>query len=162
MTQHAATPFDLMQRLAGDIRELPGEQHHPAIQWAHLLCGLGAETPDEIAWCSSGLNLVVWLFTKASGQQVPRSKSAAARSWLALGRPVSVEQALAGFDVVILKRGVGTQPGPEVLDAPGHVGLFAGYDRLTNTVHVLGANQGNAITVAPFKDANVLGVRRLA
>jgi hypothetical protein len=62
--------------------------------------------------------------------------------------------------VVILKRGDGPQPGPEVLQAPGHVGLFHGLD--AGGVRLLAGNQGNAVTVATFPRDQVLGVRRLS
>ena len=68
--------------------------------------------------------------------RLPRSKSLRARSWLTVGRPVAIDEAEAGFDVVILKRGKAKQPGPDVIEAPGHVGLFTG--REGNFVLVLG------------------------
>jgi hypothetical protein len=61
---------------------------------------------------------------------------------------------------VILKRGSGIQPGPEVTrGAPGHVGLYAGIEG--ENVLVLGGNQGNAVSLQRFQMKNVLGVRRL-
>ena len=66
---------------------------------------------------------------------------------------------MPGFDVVILRRGGGDQPGPEVLDAPGHVGFFAGHE--DPNVLLLGGNQGDSVSVAPFAAARILGVRRL-
>ena len=65
----------------------------------------------------------------------------------------------AGFDVVILKRGKAKQPGPDVIEAPGHVGLFAG--REGNSVLVLGGNQSDAVNVKRFPASRVLGIRRL-
>ncbi len=140
------TAYDLAQRFVGEVRELPGAQHHPAIQWAHLLCGLGPDQPDEVPWCSSWLNLIAWLL------QLPRSRSAAARSWLHVGTVIELQDAYPGQDVVILRRG--TNP------AQGHVGLFAGL--ADGRVYLLGGNQGNAISIAAFPVADVLGVRRLA
>lgn len=150
------TLFDLAQRCVG-IVERPGpKDNHPAILWGLELCGLGRDQPDEIPWCSAILNLWAWLL------RLPRSKSAAARSWLRVGTPIHLNAAEPGFDVVILKRGTGDQPGPEVTSgAPGHVGLFAGIED-GGWVLVLGGNQNDAVTVARFRAANVLGVRRLA
>lgn len=148
------TAYDLAQRFVGEIRELPGAaQHHPLIQWWHMLCALGTNQPDETPWCSSFVNGVCWLL------RLPRSKSAAARSWLAVGQPVGLHTAVPGYDVVILKRGSGDQPGPERLDAPGHVGFYAGQD--PGVVYVLGGNQSNGVTVQAFPRTRVLGVRRL-
>lgn len=136
--------FAFAQRFIGEIRELPGAQQHPFIQWAHMLCNLGPDQPDEVPWCSSFMNALCWM------QRLPRSKSAAARSWLSIGVPVPLEQAQLG-DVVILSRGA---------PPSGHVGLFAG--REGPKVHLLGGNQGNAVSVAPFDVSTVLGVRRVA
>ncbi len=140
------TPYALAQRFVGEIRELPGNQHHPFIQWAHMLCGLGADQPDEVPWCSSFLNAIAWALN------LPRSKSAAARSWLSVGQVIELRAASPGYDVVVLKRG--THP------AQGHVGLFAGLQG--DRVHLLGGNQGNTISIAAFPVQDVLGVRRLA
>lgn len=140
------TPYALAQRFVGEIREMPGGQHHPFIQWAHMLCGLGSDQPDETPWCSAFVNAIAWVLN------LPRSKSAAARSWLNVGQVITLADATPGFDVVVLKRG--TNP------AQGHVGFFAGLD--SQRVHLLGGNQGNAISIASFPIADVVGVRRLA
>ena len=76
-----------------------------------------------------------------------------------MGRSVTIDAAEAGFDVVILKRGKAKQPGPDVIEAPGHVGLFAG--REGNSVLVLGGNQSDAVNVKRFPASRVLGIRRL-
>ena len=99
------------------------------------------------------MNYVGWLL------RLPRSKSLRARSWLTVGRPVTIDEAEAGFDVVILKRGKAKQPGPDVIEAPGHVGLFAG--REGNFVLVLGGNQSDAVNLKRFPVGRVLGIRRL-
>jgi hypothetical protein len=94
------------------------------------------------------------------GTRLPRSLSAAARSWLKVGTPIALDDASTEHvDVVVLKRGDGQQPGPEVLAAPGHVGLFHGLD--AGGLHLLAGNQSNAVTVATFPRDQVLGVRRL-
>lgn len=140
------TAFDLAQRMVNEIKELPGAQHHPYIQWAHMLCALGSDQPDETPWCSSFVNAICWQL------RLPRSKSAAARSWLTIGQAVSIEFAKVGYDVVVLKRGSNAWQ--------GHVGFFAGYEE--GLVHVLGGNQGNAVTIAKFPKTDLLGIRRLA
>lgn len=148
--------FDIAQRFVG-LEELAGSQHHPLIQWGFMLCGYGTDTPDEVAWCSAFAQIPPYLL------RLPRSKSAAARSWLQIGLPVDIRAAMVGYDVVILKRGQGAQPGPEVLQAPGHVGYFAGWEDEGRTkLRVLGGNQADAVTVQAFPVAQVLGMRRLA
>ena len=73
---------------------------------------------------------------------------------------MTLAEAKAEFDVVVLKRGTGNQPGPEVTSgAPGHVGFFAGLER--DRVLVLGGNQSNGVCVQSFPVSDVLGVRRL-
>jgi uncharacterized protein (TIGR02594 family) len=138
------TAYELAQRFVGEITELKGAAHNPLIQWFHMLCALGNDQPDETPWCSSFANGVCWLL------RLPRSKSAMARSWLNVGIPIDLRAARPGYDVVVLERGAAPS---------GHVGFFAGQDDAS--VFVLGGNQGDAVTVAPFPKAKVLGVRRL-
>lgn len=146
------TPFDLAQRFVGEIKERAGIQDHPFILWALELVGL-SDQHDETPWCSAFVNAICWIL------RLPRSKKANARSWLEIGYEIGLERAVVGYDVVILKRGVEPQPGAEVLNAPGHVGFFAG--RSGDLIQVLGGNQGNQVSVASFPVAQVLGVRRL-
>lgn len=146
------TAFDLAQRYVG-VKELGAGADHPLIQWWLSLCGMGHDAVDEVAWCSAFANGIAWEL------RLPRSKSAAARSWLAVGRAVLLSEAWPASDVVILSRGGGGQPGADVIAAPGHVGFFAGTDG--DKVLVLGGNQGDAVTVAPFDRERILGIRRL-
>jgi len=142
------TLYGLAQRFVGELRELTGDSHDPFIQWCFTKCGYGPETPDETPWCSAFVNGVAWL------ARLPRSKSAAARSWLTVGIAIDTLRTAQVGDVVILKRG--TNP------MQGHVGFYAGgYDPTTGSFALLGGNQGNAVTVATFKEADVLGIRRL-
>ena len=145
------TAYDLAQRFVG-LREARGPVHN-----AHVLAMLQLDNTwvqdDETPWCSAFVNYVCWLL------RLPRSKSLSARSWLSVGTPVAVEEAVIGFDIVILKRGEEPQPGPEVLQAPGHVGFFAGLS--SKTVHLLAGNQNDQVSVAPFPISRILGVRRL-
>jgi hypothetical protein len=73
---------------------------------------------------------------------------------------VCLEEAEIGFDVVIFKRGSGNQPGPDVIEAPGHVGFFAG--REGNRVLVLGGNQSDSVNVSRYPSRRLLGIRRLS
>lgn len=146
------TPYDLAMRFVG-MKEIAGSKDNGFIVWAHSLCGLPDST-DEVPWCSSWLNAICWML------RLPRSKSAAARSWLNVGTPVSLVDAEIGFDIVILKRGAEPQPGPEVTSgAPGHVAFYAGIEG--SYVLCLGGNQGNMVSIARYPSSSVLGVRRL-
>lgn len=140
------TAFELAQRFVGEIAELPGRDEHPFVQWCHMLCGLGSNQPDETPWCSSFVNAIAWQL------RLPRSKSAAARSWLAIGETVSsVNFATVGYDVVVLTRGSNPMQ--------GHVGFYAG--STGEHVSVLGGNQGNTVSIASFPLRDVVGFRRL-
>lgn len=142
----ALTAFDLASRYIG-IREIGGEKDHPLIQWWLSLCSFSTEVHDEVPWCSAFTNGIAWEL------RLPRSKSARARSWLNCGRAIGLHEAQVGWDIVILNRG-GTMDA-SIIEAPGHVGFFAGPRML------LAGNQGNAVSVAPFDPTLVLGVRRL-
>jgi len=147
------TAFDLAKRLFG-IKEIPGTGDNPFILWCLSLCHLSGPLHDEISWCSAFVNEIAFRLG------LPRSESAAARSWLKIGTPVSVENGEPGNDVVILKRGTGNQPGPEVINAPGHVGFFGGIVD-GQYVIVRGGNQHDSVNDSKFPVANILGIRRL-
>jgi len=136
------------------LREIPGRDHDPFILWCFSLTTFPRPHTDEDSWCSAFLNGLCYVLG------LPRSGSAAARSWLRTGEPIGLHDALVGMDIVIVKRGPAPQPGPEVLAAPGHVGIFAGYNN-DNKILLLGGNQGNCVCVAPFPMETVLGIRRI-
>lgn len=117
MNKIELSPFDLAQRFVG--MEVSGPTSNPQVL---AMLRLDQQWPegDEVPWCSAFMNYIAWLF------RVPRSKDLRARSRLTIGQAVSLDQAEAGFDVVILGRGTDSQPGPTVIAAPGHVGLLAG------------------------------------
>lgn len=145
------TAFDIAQRFVG-MKELPGEKDNPFVM-AFLTLDQSWPSHDETPWCSGFANFVAWLL------RLPRSKDLRARSWLLVGQSVRIEDAQVGFDVVVLRRGEAGDAGPDVIDAPGHVGFYAGQDDMH--VLVLGGNQGNSVNVARFHHSKVLGVRRL-
>lgn len=151
MAQKTVTAFDLAQRFVG-IKEVAGEIHNPQIM---AMLRLDNEWPegDEVPWCSGFVNYICWLM------RLPRSKSLRARSWLNVGRHISLRDAEIG-DVVILQRGSGKQPGADVIDAPGHVGFFAGQSSV-KYIHLLGGNQNDSVSVARYPASRILGVRRL-
>lgn len=148
------TAFDLAQRFVG-VKETAGAQSNPLVL-AMLQLDAKWVKDDATPWCSAFANAICWLL------RLPRSKSLAARSWLTVGQAIGLDQAVPGFDIVVLTRGVG-QPGPDVLDAPGHVGFFAGVERgrVVDYVLVLGGNQGDAVSVQRFPAEQILGLRRL-
>jgi len=135
------TPFELAQRYTGIKERTNGE--HPLIQWWLSLCKYGLDVADEVPWCSAFVNGIAWEF------RLPRSYSAAARSWLEVGLPIQLSEARPNNDIVILSRG----------PIKGHVGFFASIE--TGTVHLLGGNQSDSVCIGLFGRADILGVRRL-
>jgi len=145
------TAYDLARRFVG-MTEVAGKVSNPQILAMLQLDQVWPEQ-DEVPWCSAFVNYITWLL------RLPRSKSLGARSWLQVGIPINLEDAELGFDVVILKRGGENQPGPDVINAPGHVGFFAGGDK--DTVFILGGNQSDSVNISRFFVQNILGIRRL-
>ena len=143
-------PFDLAQRFVG-LKEVGGSVDNPQIM-AMLKLDNGWPESDEVPWCSAFVNYICWLL------RLPRSKSLRARSWLMVGVGVHLDSAKVG-DVVVLKRGKGDQPGPEVIEAPGHVGFYAG--RFDGFIEVLGGNQSDTVKVSRYPSKSLLGVRRI-
>jgi uncharacterized protein (TIGR02594 family) len=143
--------FDVAQRFVG-LQEIPGPEDNPLVLAMLELDQAGA-VKDDVPWCSAFVNYVTWLL------QLPRSRSLSARSWLRVGSPVALNEAEAGFDVAIVKRGAGEQPGPEVLEAPGHVGFYAG--REGSDILILGGNQNNSVCITKYPAERLLAIRRL-
>ncbi len=149
------TAFQLAQRFIG-TKEISGEMDNPQIV---AMLKLDASWPegDEVPWCAAFVNYIAWLL------RLPRSKSLRARSWLQVGEPIIINELKVGFDIVILKRGKGNQPGPEVIKAPGHVGFYAGRSETIDYFipHILGGNQSNSVTINEYSRDEILGCRRL-
>lgn len=119
-------------------KEIPGSGNNPRVLEYHKYTTLRA-TQDSVAWCSSFVNFVL---AKAGPYQ--RSHSAAARTWL------SVPTKLKGYKrhaIVILKRGNSSWQ--------GHVGFVM--DETSTHIRVLGGNQSDAVTIASYRKAAVLG-----
>jgi uncharacterized protein (TIGR02594 family) len=145
------TAFSIGQRFVG-LKEVAGSASNPLIL-AMLRLDASWVQDDQTAWCSAWLNWVCWLL------ELPRSRSLAARSWLTVGRSIALTDAQPGFDVVVLSRGKQPQPDATVLQAPGHVGFYAGQD--ATSVQLLAGNQGDSVNVASFPKTRILSIRRL-
>lgn len=165
MRRTETSAFEIAQRYVG-VSEIPGSEHNPAVL-AMLKLDMDWPEGDEVPWCSGFVNWIAWHL------RLPRSKSLRARSWLRVGEPLPDDAELLdkreavglavpepGFDVVVLMRGGNDQPGPDVIEAPGHVGLFAGFEG--DTVAVLGGNQSDSVNIARYPRRRILGIRRLA
>jgi uncharacterized protein (TIGR02594 family) len=138
------TPYQLAEKHIG-LKEVPGQQDNPEIL-AMLKLDNNWPEHDEVPWCSAFVN---WVCHKAG---VERSRKLNARSWLDVGRSISIHEARPVSDIVILSRT--SNP------ASGHVGFYSKHD--DKFVYLLGGNQGDAVSIAKFPLARVLGVRRMA
>lgn len=137
-------------------REIPGGRHNPlVVGWTQMFASWVHD--DETAWCGVFAGFVA----HSMGFALPgpeKWRVLQARRWLTIGQPVRLREA-NGNCVVVFKRGKGEQPGPDVLDAPGHVAIFESHD--DRDVTVIGGNQRNRVSRARYSIKNVLGVRRL-
>ena len=143
MTKIETTLYDVAARFMS-TKEIVGNVNNPQIM---AFLHLDAQWPsgDEVPWCSAFTNYICWLL------KVPRSKSLAARSWLNVGKPVTLAEAECGNDIVIFER----PPNP----AHGHVAFYS--SQSDASVFVLGGNQNDTVNVTPYPSIRVIGVRRL-
>lgn len=142
-----AIAYEEMRR---GVKELPGASHEERILLYHGATHLRA-TADEVPWCSA---FACWCMEHAD---VNSPSSARARDWLEWGVPVSSLHPPQGA-VVVLKRGGHGQPGPEVQNAPGHVGFLWTLGEPGRIV-LLGGNQGDSVSLGIFPTERILGVR---
>jgi uncharacterized protein (TIGR02594 family) len=142
---NGSTPYEVARNYLG-TREIPGKKHNPVIlRW---LRRIGAAVfDDETAWCSTFVNYCA----QVTGHE--RSGSLAARSWLKVGKVISLATARRG-DVVILWR-----VSPKSWQ--GHVGFLEEYDAKTGQVCLLGGNQNDEVNFRYYPASQCLGVRRL-
>jgi uncharacterized protein (TIGR02594 family) len=126
------------------LAEVPGPGSHPRIQRAIELAARWLDDDDsQTAWC--GCLRGLWGLETGTG--VPHSHYRAA-AWTRWGKAVTLTAAGRGETVIL------TRPGGH------HVGLFDSLSADGLSVMVLGGNQGNKVSVAPYKRSMVVGVRR--
>jgi len=128
------------------LEEWPGARHNPAIVEFWEASGINWVQDDETPWCAAFVNAVL------AQLGLPYTGKANARSYLDWGDEVPLERAHRG-DIVVFWRG--SRDGWK-----GHVGFYEGVDRQGNIL-VLGGNQGNRVSVAPYSRERLLSVRRL-
>lgn len=109
----------------------------------YLTTGGANLDPAVTAWCAA--------FVNATLQQtgIQGTGSNMARSFMDWGQPVTQPQE---GDLAVFSRGDPSGP-------YGHVGFFKGYDDQGN-IMVLGGNQGDAVSIAPYSPDRLLGFRR--
>lgn len=121
------------------LAEIPGPEHSPVIQgWLAKLNAWWRD--DETPWCG----VFVAHCLQAHEIELPRHWYRA-RAWLDWGAPLAAPALGA---VVVFERGPGS----------GHVGFVVGRNP-RGALLVLGGNQGNRVSVAPFAVDRVLGYR---
>lgn len=118
------------------VHEVPGPGDNPKIVEYHSATSLGSKD-DEVAWCSAFVN---WCLMKTGYQ---RSHSAAARSWLAHGKPLGH---FKPYCIVVFERGDSVWQ--------GHVAF--GISDLGQYIRVLGGNQSDGVTYANYPKSRVL------
>ena len=148
------TPYNLAESFMY-ITEAPGEKDNPYIMSFFHSAGAQWAEGDEVPWCSAFVYHIAHLYQLDR----PPNYQLRARSWLMVGVDVLVADARVGFDIVILKRGGGQQPGSDVYDAPGHVGFYSGQSK--EGLYVLGGNQSNSVNIRHFDFTRLLSIRRL-
>jgi uncharacterized protein (TIGR02594 family) len=125
------------------VLEVKGRGNNPVIlAWAKEVGLASVYHHDETAWC--GLAMAVW--ARRAGWDVVRDPLWA-RNWANFGRRVEEDDAALG-DVLVFSRAGGG----------GHVGLCVGEDH--NALHVLGGNQGDAVSIVRIAKDRLIAVRR--
>jgi uncharacterized protein (TIGR02594 family) len=121
-------------------KEVVGKQHNPIILgWAKEVGLQKVYTADEIPWCGLA---IAYACHKAGVEVV--DKPLWALSWANYGTKVS--EPMLG-DILTFKR-----------DGGGHVGIYVGEDK--DCYHVLGGNQGNAMSVSRIVKSRLYQARR--
>lgn len=123
--------------------EKPGPGSNPSIlSWARAVGLERIYRSDETAWCGLAMAYVA---LQAGWDASPNGNGLWARNWLDWGNPAPVP--MLG-DVLVFSRG----------PRKGHVGVYVGED--AGHLHVIGGNQGDAVTVKRIPRFRLLGARR--
>jgi uncharacterized protein (TIGR02594 family) len=119
-------------------REVPGAPTAPFIaDWLQRLNAWWRD--DETPWC--GTAVAAWML---ASKIEPAKAWYRAKDWLNWGSTIA--SPVVGAVVVFAR------------DGGGHVGLIVGKDRIGRLM-VIGGNQGNAVSIAPFEPGRALGYR---
>lgn len=120
------------------VAEIPGARHNATIQsWLRSLRAWWDD--DETPWCG----VFVAHCVRAANMPLPKNWMRA-RAWLEWGN--KLDSPRLGCVVVFSRNG------------GGHVGFVVGRDNAGRLL-VLGGNQGNRVSIAPFDLSRVVGYR---
>jgi len=125
-------------------KEIVGDKHNPEIlNWAKEIGGWVADyyKADEIPWCG----LFVGICAQRAGFPF-NQKMLGAKNWKEWGQSRSIAKL---GDVLIFNR-----------DGGGHVGFYIAED--TSAYHVLGGNQGNAVSIVRIEKTRCVAIRQCA
>ena len=124
-------------------KEVLGKDNNPKIlAWAKELGLEKTYTADEIPWCG----LFVAYVCHMAGKTVV-DNPLWARNWSKFGTKQDV--AMLG-DILVFERGANS----------GHVGMYVGEDK--TAYHVLGGNQGDAVSIVRVLKSRCIGIHRTA
>jgi len=122
------------------IKEAPGSASNPRILAYYKDAGHPGVTSDAVAWCAAFVGACL------ARSDIAATGSLMARSYLSWGE--TVEEPRLGA-IAIFSRG--TDP------SLGHVGFVVGVS--PNTLHILGGNQSDAVTIESFGTEQLLSLR---
>lgn len=126
-------------------REFFGAEINPkVIHYFHDI-GYRSIIDENVAWCSAFIN---WIAIKGGYEH---SGKLTARSWLEQGEEVTDPQL---GDLAIFWR---EHPN----SWKGHVGLFVNCLQDDKSIHCLGGNQNNSVSIKAYSKKRLLGFRRL-
>jgi uncharacterized protein (TIGR02594 family) len=137
------THLDIARGYLG-TREAAGPENNPLILQMYASVGADWVEHDSVAWCAA---FVGHCLERAG---IRSTRKLTARSYLSFGEAVDLKDAREG-DIVVFKRGNSSWQ--------GHVAFYIA--DAGGRISVLGGNQGNAVTIAKYPKAALLGVRRV-
>lgn len=134
------------------LSEVEGKKvSNPTIKtWMRWALSWYTGDDSELAWC--GIFMGVLFRDLGMSSQIP-AHLYRARSWMSVGTEVSLSEAKKG-DIVIYWRG-------SVNDGrSGHVHIYD-HETISN-IYGLGGNQGNKVSIAPYKKEKLLKIVRVS
>lgn len=121
------------------VREFPGPKHNPTIiGWLRKLKSWIKD--DETPWCGTFVAAVMQEAGLPYPREFPRAKA-----WADYGSRLQTHVLAPGAILVFVR------------DGGGHVGFYVGED--SANYHVLGGNQGNAVSVTKISKSRLLASR---
>lgn len=124
------------------VAEIPGVTHHPLILRMWKAIKRGGIQSDEVPWCAAFVGFCL------ETAVIQSSRFESAKSYLTWGTGL----ATPFYGCIAVLDGGPSRPGM------GHTGFIVGKDQ-RGRLMVLGGNQGNKVSIAPFDPARAIGLR---